>query len=290
MAKMASYMSMREGGFRSALDIAKQQWPSDTELHAHIQKTNIPAGTTTETNWATELVEPTTLGSEFLQFLRAQTIVGKFGMNGVPALRSLPFNVRIPRMTSGLTGYWVGEGLAKPVSKGAVDAVLTDALAKVSASWPGVQVEPERFAAHVAARLPGAGSVEEALRALALPDLYLACACAAGQSVALEAFESELMTKARTSLARSFERQVQGGGARGADAAVPSEALRDFGLGAQVLADLGCRRIRLLSNTDRKIVGIQGFGIDVIERVPIPRVKTRTLVAHDGGSASGEGS
>ncbi|HKE14286.1 MAG TPA: hypothetical protein VKB80_05465, partial [Kofleriaceae bacterium] len=48
-----------------------------------------------------------------------------------------------------------------------------------------------------------------------------------------------------------------------------SEALRDFGLGAQVLADLGCRRIRLLSNTDRKIVGIEGFGIEVIERVPI---------------------
>jgi hypothetical protein len=36
-----------------------------------------------------------------------------------------------------------------------------------------------------------------------------------------------------------------------------------------VLADLGCRKIRLLSNTDRKIVGIEGFGIDVVERVPM---------------------
>ena len=53
-------------------------------------------------------------------------------------------------------------------------------------------------------------------------------------------------------------------------AAAQSEALRDFGLGAQVLADLGCRKIRLMSNSDRRIVGIEGFGIDVVERVPFP--------------------
>jgi HK97 family phage major capsid protein len=122
MAKMRSYMEMKSGNFVSALEVAQKLWPSDTELHTHI-KTSIPAGTSTETTWATELVEPTTLGSEFLEFLRAQTIIGKFGMNGVPSLRSLPFNIRIARMTSGLTGYWVGEGLGKPVSKGAVDAV-----------------------------------------------------------------------------------------------------------------------------------------------------------------------
>ena len=49
-----------------------------------------------------------------------------------------------------------------------------------------------------------------------------------------------------------------------------SEALRDFGLGAQVLADLGCRKIRLMMWSDRKIPGLEGFGIDVVERVPIP--------------------
>jgi 3,4-dihydroxy 2-butanone 4-phosphate synthase / GTP cyclohydrolase II len=43
--------------------------------------------------------------------------------------------------------------------------------------------------------------------------------------------------------------------------------LRDFGLGAQVLADLGCRKIRLMSNSDRKIVGIEGYGIEVVERL-----------------------
>jgi 3,4-dihydroxy 2-butanone 4-phosphate synthase/GTP cyclohydrolase II len=50
-----------------------------------------------------------------------------------------------------------------------------------------------------------------------------------------------------------------------------SEALRDFGLGAQVLADLGLRKIRLMIHTDRKIAAIEGFGIEVVERVPIPR-------------------
>jgi 3,4-dihydroxy 2-butanone 4-phosphate synthase/GTP cyclohydrolase II len=50
-----------------------------------------------------------------------------------------------------------------------------------------------------------------------------------------------------------------------------SETLRDFGLGAQVLADLGLKKIRLMIHSDRKIAAIEGFGIEVVERVPIPR-------------------
>jgi 3,4-dihydroxy 2-butanone 4-phosphate synthase/GTP cyclohydrolase II len=49
-----------------------------------------------------------------------------------------------------------------------------------------------------------------------------------------------------------------------------SEALRDFGLGAQVLADLGLRKIRLMIHSERKIAAIEGFGIEVVERVPLP--------------------
>jgi 3,4-dihydroxy 2-butanone 4-phosphate synthase/GTP cyclohydrolase II len=45
--------------------------------------------------------------------------------------------------------------------------------------------------------------------------------------------------------------------------------LREFGLGAQVLADLGLHEIRLLTNNPRKIAGIHGFGLDVVERVPL---------------------
>jgi 3,4-dihydroxy 2-butanone 4-phosphate synthase/GTP cyclohydrolase II len=44
--------------------------------------------------------------------------------------------------------------------------------------------------------------------------------------------------------------------------------LRDFGLGAQVLVDLGCKTIRLLTNNRRRIAGLEGYGIHVVECVP----------------------
>ena len=47
-------------------------------------------------------------------------------------------------------------------------------------------------------------------------------------------------------------------------------AVRDYGLGAQVLRDLGVRRMRLLTNSDRKLPGVEGYGIDVVERIPVP--------------------
>jgi 3,4-dihydroxy 2-butanone 4-phosphate synthase / GTP cyclohydrolase II len=45
--------------------------------------------------------------------------------------------------------------------------------------------------------------------------------------------------------------------------------LRDYGIGAQILVDLGLKKIRLMTNNPRKIVGIKGYGLEVVERVPI---------------------
>jgi 3,4-dihydroxy 2-butanone 4-phosphate synthase/GTP cyclohydrolase II len=45
--------------------------------------------------------------------------------------------------------------------------------------------------------------------------------------------------------------------------------LRDYGIGAQILVDLGIRELRLLTNNPKKIVGLEGYGLKVVERVPI---------------------
>ena len=45
--------------------------------------------------------------------------------------------------------------------------------------------------------------------------------------------------------------------------------LRDYGVGAQILVDLGVRHIRLMTNNPRKIVGLEGYGLDVVERIPL---------------------
>jgi 3,4-dihydroxy 2-butanone 4-phosphate synthase / GTP cyclohydrolase II len=45
--------------------------------------------------------------------------------------------------------------------------------------------------------------------------------------------------------------------------------LRDYGIGAQILKELGLRRIRFMTNNLTKVVGLQGFGLEIVERVPI---------------------
>jgi 3,4-dihydroxy 2-butanone 4-phosphate synthase / GTP cyclohydrolase II len=62
---------------------------------------------------------------------------------------------------------------------------------------------------------------------------------------------------------------------RGLDTVEANEALghpadkRDYGIGSQILYDLGVRKIRLLTNNPKKIYGLEGFGLEVMERVPI---------------------
>ncbi len=53
------------------------------------------------------------------------------------------------------------------------------------------------------------------------------------------------------------------------------EDLRDYGIGAQILADMGVKELRLMTNNPAKVVGLSGYGIEIIERVPI------VMEAHD---------
>src|SRR5690625_7199109 len=55
--------------------------------------------------------------ADFVEFLRPQTILARFGRDGVPSLRQVPFRTALVGQTSGGEGYWVGEGKAKPLTK-----------------------------------------------------------------------------------------------------------------------------------------------------------------------------
>jgi 3,4-dihydroxy 2-butanone 4-phosphate synthase/GTP cyclohydrolase II len=52
--------------------------------------------------------------------------------------------------------------------------------------------------------------------------------------------------------------------------------LRDYGIGAQILCDLGLKKIRLLTNNPKKIIGLEGYGLEVVERVPLQIKSNKT--------------
>lgn len=119
LCKLASFVSQ---GSVSPMDVAKSRYPDNPRIQQYFMKGAVPAATTIDAVWAGPLVYADTLASEFLEFLRPDTIIGKFGTGGIPGLRSVPFNVRINGQTSGGTGYWVGQGAPKPLTSFAFNA------------------------------------------------------------------------------------------------------------------------------------------------------------------------
>lgn len=129
-------------GIRSeALDIARanSRWKEETPAVESVLSTAgmemmlkaaVEAGTTTDSVWAAPLVQYQNLASEFIEFLRPLTIIGR-----IPGLRRVPFKVKIPRQTGGATVNWVGEGKVKPLSSIAFDSITLD-FAKIAGIIP----------------------------------------------------------------------------------------------------------------------------------------------------------
>lgn len=130
-ARYVIAMAVGRGNPASALEVAKARYPDQPRIHT-LLKAAVAGGTTQDATWAAPLVYAQNLVTEFIDFLRPLTILGKFGGGNVPSLRRVPFNVRITGQTSGGSGYWVGQGKAKPLTKFDFNAV-TLPWAKVAA-------------------------------------------------------------------------------------------------------------------------------------------------------------
>lgn len=130
-ARFAKALAAANGSRSEALEIARKQYPDDAKLH-HVLKAAVGAGTTTDPTWAGALVEYQDYAQDFVEFLRPQTIIGRFGQGSIPALRNVPFNIRIPAQTSGGSANWVGQGKAKPLTKFDFQSI-TFSFAKVAA-------------------------------------------------------------------------------------------------------------------------------------------------------------
>lgn len=108
--RYAMALMKSRGNLPQAYELAKA-W-KDTPEVASVLKAAVDAGTTTDAGWAAELADYRYMASEFIEFLRPMTIIGR-----IPGLRGVPFNIRIPLQDAGSSVNWVGEGCAKPVSK-----------------------------------------------------------------------------------------------------------------------------------------------------------------------------
>lgn len=121
-ARAAKCLALGHLEHRDAIQIAKSLFDGQDGVIAATQrlvtKAAVPAATTTDATWAKPLVgEESAAFADFVEYLRPTTVLGRFGQNGVPSLRTIPFRTALIGQTSGGDAAWVGEGAGKPLTK-----------------------------------------------------------------------------------------------------------------------------------------------------------------------------
>lgn len=172
LARLVKCLGMANGVMSEAAGIARKRYGDESGAFGvlkslsergdklGVEKASVVAGSTVSGNWASELVgDETSAIADFVEYLRPQTIIGKFGANGIPALKSVPFRVPLVTQTAKGAGYWVGESKPKPLTswnysrttltplKVANIAVLTEELIRDGSPNADVLVRDELVAA-----------------------------------------------------------------------------------------------------------------------------------------------
>lgn len=121
LAQVVRFLGRAKGAHYEALQMALATADAGIALDKRVipvLKAAVAAGNVGNSTWAGALVgSETSVFADFVEFLRPMTILGKFGTNGIPALRRVPFRIPLIGQTSGGAGYWVGEGKSKPLTK-----------------------------------------------------------------------------------------------------------------------------------------------------------------------------
>jgi HK97 family phage major capsid protein len=134
----------------SPLEIARERFPNEPWIQSAL-KAAVAGAIPTTAAWAGDLIQLQDYTQDFVNYLRPQTILGKFGTDGIPDVSHVPFNIRIGTETSGGAAAWVGAGLPKPLTKFdyatitmayfkiANIAVITDEIARFSTLGGGAE-------------------------------------------------------------------------------------------------------------------------------------------------------
>lgn len=115
-ARIAKVKALARLDGENVRDVAKSLYGETSSVYGHFVKAAVPAANSGNPGWAGNLITDGGAFADFVEYLRPMTIVGKFGSGNIPAMRQLPFDTPVLIQSTGGTGYWVGEGRAKPLT------------------------------------------------------------------------------------------------------------------------------------------------------------------------------